>query len=270
MFGFFLKKNFCDGWDNILYLIIPNIFVLLLGVGCFGLTTLIYTENALVVILSIFLTMIVILCLFSILALAFSKTAVTISNFQTPKLAGFIKEIPSSLKDGFLFGLLNAVLLFVGFLAISAYLSMINILGFSLAAVLIAFETVFFLSLQWFIPLKALLGGGFIKNLKKCFVIFFDNPGFSLLMAFYNIILFVSSALMLLLIPSVSGVVLSSVNALRLRLYKYDWLDAHPEYKKDLKKRKNIPWNQLLQEDEETLGPRNFKSFFMPWKSTED
>ena len=68
--------------------------------------------------------------------------------------------------------------------------------------------------------------------------------------------------------PLGAGLVLSSVNALRLRLYKYDWLDQHPELK-GVKTRRNIPWSALIAEDEESLGPRNFRSFFMPFKSDE-
>jgi hypothetical protein len=55
------------------------------------------------------------------------------------------------------------------------------------------------------------------------------------------------------------------VNALRLRLYKYDYLEAHPEIK-TAKERRIIPWDELIQEDKDALGPRSFKSFIFPWK----
>ena len=46
---------------------------------------------------------------------------------------------------------------------------------------------------------------------------------------------------------------------------KYDYLEEHPELKTK-KERKQIPWEELLYDDKETLGPRNFKSFFFPWR----
>ena len=90
--------------------------------------------------------------------------------------------------------------------------------------------------------------------------------GFSVFVYFFNAFLLLLSFLIFCLVPGPAGLVLSGVNALRLRLYKYDWLDAHPE-NKSFKLRKKIPWAALVKEDEENIGPRNFKSFFMPWKN---
>jgi hypothetical protein len=42
-------------------------------------------------------------------------------------------------------------------------------------------------------------------------------------------------------------------------------LEEHPELKTK-KERKNIPWEELIYEDRETLGPRTFRSFLFPWK----
>jgi putative membrane protein len=65
--------------------------------------------------------------------------------------------------------------------------------------------------------------------------------------------------------PGVSGVILAYNNALRLRMYKYDWLETQSGLsRKDARRR--IPWDELLAEDKETLGPRDFKSFIFPWK----
>jgi hypothetical protein len=48
-------------------------------------------------------------------------------------------------------------------------------------------------------------------------------------------------------------------------LYKYDWLEEHPELTTRAEQKK-VPWNELLAEDDETVGHRTFKSFFFPWK----
>lgn len=92
-----------------------------------------------------------------------------------------------------------------------------------------------------------------------------DNTAFSIGFAFYNLILILLSVLFIGFIPSVTGITLAKVNALRLRLYKYDYLELHPELKTK-HERKNVPWEELLYEDKETLGPRKFRSFIFPWK----
>ena len=121
------------------------------------------------------------------------------------------------------------------------------------------------LSIQWFVAIRSLMHNDFKKCLKKCFLIFFDNVPFSLFTALYDFFLTVLSVFFFGLLPSLSGIILAQVNALRLRLYKYDYYEAHPELKTSKEKR-YIPWDELLQNDKETLGPRSFKSLIFPWK----
>ena len=120
------------------------------------------------------------------------------------------------------------------------------------------------LSLQWFLPVKVLLKNDFKIALKKCFYIFFDNPGLSLFLFFYHCALAVLSVFLLGAAPGITGILLSLTNALRLLLYKYDYLDSHPEITG--KERRKIPWDELLRNDRETLGPRTLRSFIFPWK----
>jgi hypothetical protein len=49
--------------------------------------------------------------------------------------------------------------------------------------------------------------------------------------------------------------------AFKLRLYKYDYYEAHPSGKK-----RRVPWNELLAHDKEKLGKRTFKTLIFPWK----
>ena len=105
----------------------------------------------------------------------------------------------------------------------------------------------------------------FRKCLRKCFIIFFDNTGFSILVALNNLVLFIFSVLFVGLIPSIGAMVINNQNNLRIRLYKYDYLEEHPELN-NKKDRKKIPWEELIYDDRETLGPRKFKSFLFPWK----
>ena len=49
--------------------------------------------------------------------------------------------------------------------------------------------------------------------------------------------------------------------ALKLRMYKYEYLEKNPNAK-----RKDIPWETLLAEEKEYLGKRTLKGFIFPWK----
>ena len=73
-----------------------------------------------------------------------------------------------------------------------------------------------------------------------------------------------------MIIPGLNGILLSSTNALRLRLYKYDWIEKmsenDPDFEKNRDKRNEVPWDELLAEDKESLGPRKLSSFLFPWK----
>ena len=122
-----------------------------------------------------------------------------------------------------------------------------------------------FLSLQWFIPIRSTMHNNFRKILKKCFIIFFDNTGFSIFIALNNLVALILSVLFIGILPSVGGIIINTQNAFRIRLYKYDYLEAHPELQTK-KERKLIPWEELIYEDRETLGPRKLKSFIFPWK----
>lgn len=265
MIGFFLKKNFCDGWDNVLYLLLPNIIIsLFAALAFFTLGQILSLESSFAMVLTC-AAFIIFFALVMVLAMAFSENAAEIANFSMPSAASYFRQIPKVFPDAFRYGALMGTLIVVGAIGIPVYNSMGGILGNALAILLLAFEIVFFLSLQWFVPLRALLHDNFSKCLKKCFIIFFDNTAFSIFMFFHNLILAALSFFIFTVLPGTCGIVLAQVNALRLRLYKYDWLDANPQFKSE-KYRKNIPWDALLENDRKTLGPRPFKSFFMPYK----
>jgi len=261
MIGFYLKKNFCDGWDNMLQMLVVNLIFLLYTVTvCFFVSRVVSRNIALGVSFSI-------LCFAGgmVLVFAYGSCAAAIADFGTPSIRDFFVAIPGAARDGFFFGLLCGVLLAAGFIGIPGYFSINNLVGFSLGIVLFWFEVIAALALQWFLPIRSLMHNTFGKCLKKSFIIFFDNPGFSIFIAFYSLILLILSVFLFFLLPSVTGILLAETNALRLRLYKYDWLEQHPEIT-SRREQKEVPWDKLIEEDRETLGPRKLKSFIFPWK----
>ena len=61
-----------------------------------------------------------------------------------------------------------------------------------------------------------------------------------------------------------TGIMITNMNAFRLRMYKYDWLEVNPDL--TMEERKDVPWDALIAKDKKTLGPRPLKSFIFPWK----
>ena len=138
-------------------------------------------------------------------------------------------------------------------------------IGLFVGALLFWVDIFIALSLQWFVPIRSTFHNKFFKCLKKCFIIFMDNTGFSIIMALYHLLLIALSVLPIGFFPSLAGVSISKHNAFRLRMYKYDYLEEHPELKTP-KERRKIPWEELIFDDREALGPRKLRSFLFPWK----
>jgi hypothetical protein len=218
------------------------------------------------------LTNSLLLCVFAIVSFsalmipyfAAGAIATEIANYRAPQIKDFFIEFTKVWKDALLYGALLSTAVIVAFTAIRFYFSFNNLFAFFLSALLFWLLAIIVLSLQWFIPLRFLLKNDFRKCIKKSFIIFFDNAGFSIAYFFYQMILAVLSVPLVFIGVSFSGILLAQINALRLRLYKYDWRDAHPELSPA--EAKHIPWDELLADERDTVGTRSLKNFIFPWK----
>lgn len=266
MYGFLLKKSFCDGWDNLLQVIITNVVLLFTLLGSLYLAALSAKLNNYLILIAIF----VVACiLISIFTFAFGDCAAEIANFNGIGLADYFKAIPGVLKDGTLFGLLVAAATILSVFCFDYYfLQMRSLVGIFLGSLIMWLDVFLMLSLQWFLPIRSLMHNNFRKCLKKCFIIFFDNTGFTILVGLHTLLMLALTVLFVGILPGFGGILVHNTNALRLRLYKYDYLEEHPELQTK-KERKNIPWEELIYDDRETLGPRKFRSFLFPWKDEE-
>jgi hypothetical protein len=121
------------------------------------------------------------------------------------------------------------------------------------------------ISFQFFFAIRARLATTPKKIIKKCFIIFFDNPGFSIFSLLFTLVTLILSLIFALLIPGPAGLLLFLDEGLRLRLMKYDWLEANPPTETD-SKRRPIPWDALLIEEREKTGTRTLRNFIFPWK----
>ncbi len=260
MFFFIIKKNFCDGWDNLLSVIVANLVFLFTGIGLVLLNAFAISNMLLALLAFVFSAVVL-----SIEAFAFSDSAAHIANFEGIHILDFFKAIPGVLKDGTLFGLLNSAVFLISSFSIKYYFGMQTLFGFALGCGLVWIDFFYLLAIQWFIPIRGLMHNNFRKCLKKCFIILFDNTGFTLAYSLYNLILLILSVVCIGFFPSMSGILIGNTNALRILLYKYDYLEEHPELKTK-KERRQIPWEDLIAEDREILGPRKLRSFLFPWK----
>ena len=114
---------------------------------------------------------------------------------------------------------------------------------------------------QYFFPIYFGLDKRFLKMIKKMFLLFFDNPLFSFSLLILSTLFFILGIISAMVIPCVSAIPLLLNVGLKLRLYKYDYLEEHPDTKPS-----QIPWETLLIEDREKVGKRTLKGMIFPWK----
>ncbi|MBR6080185.1 MAG: hypothetical protein IKP60_08520 [Treponema sp.] len=274
MFKFFLKKNFADIWDHAFHLFVVNMTYMVIGVGAFFTLFGIYRTG--INDYQKYLFMLLAIVVFSVVGHVFvfaeGKNCESISRYEQPKLRAYFSNIKSCVKDGMLYGLFVAILFCVAVVSVPYYFQMwlptdgtsSNFVGLLLMLVVIWAELISLLSLQWFIPIRNIMHNNFKKCLKKSYIIFFDNVGFSIGLALVNLVNLLISVFTLGMVPGLSGMQLSATDALRLRLYKYDWYEVNPGMTKE--QRKEVPWTELLANDRKLLGKRTIKGYLFPWK----
>lgn len=267
MIGFFIKKNFCDGWDHILWIIVFNLLSsALLVAGYLGISFIAGLADTTAIFLALSIVFaIVIFFLLNCLLSSISMECTRIVNFSSVEYKNVFTHLFDDWKDSACLTLVLAAAVLIGAFVIPWYLEQGTMIGILLSAFIAWFLIIGLLALQWYFPLKSQLKGGFKKTFKKCFLIFFDNTGFSIFMFLYNLFLAALSPFLAFLMPSFAGIIMAQNNALRLRMYKYDWMEEHPGLTPK-EANKLVPWDELLADDKETLGPRSFRSFIFPWK----
>ena len=273
MLGFFFKKNFYDGWDNVLFIFVPNLMLdvfFLIGGGLFYLGT---KVNGTAGIIIWGCTVLLVITAGSILSLAWAESAAKIADYESAEIKPFFTSLKTCIKDGILYGIVLFAVLLVSAAGIIFYFRPVS--GATLPFIGLMAGSVFFWimltiisALFWYPSLRAIMHNPFKKSIKKCFIILFDNIGSCVVLGIYNFFLLIISIVMVGLAPGLGGIGLSRVNFLRILLKKYDYLEIAEKEAAGKKPvfRNKIPWQELLKEDIEITGSRSIKSFFMPWK----
>ena len=256
MVGFLIKKNFFDLWDNLFKIVLLNLgFIVSLAFPVF-VPTLLSSVTAL---WAGTLLIGILWCCIYLSAAALSLKAV--SDYASFGFADFF----SSLKTMWPMGMFLGALVFLGFILctviIPFYLGMNSMVGLMLAAIVFWTLLAAILAFQFFLAVRSRLDTKLGGVIKKCFIIFFDNPGFCIFSLVHNTFVLILSVFLGFLLPGPAGILLFLDQGLRLRLLKYDWLEANPD-----ENRRKIPWDALLIEEREKTGSRSLKSFIFPWK----
>jgi uncharacterized membrane protein YesL len=261
MFGFLIKKAFFDMWDNLFRVILLNLgFVAVIGFA----VTIPYIGRYLTFVpqaLLLFLMLAISLAVFFVFCGAASCVAMDISNYEEPGFRDFFRYLKETYRGSLGFALINTVVFFLLSLAMPFYLSMKSLIGPLAFAFLFWLGVIWAVSIQFYFPVQSRFDTNLKKNLKKIFLIFFDNTGFSLGVFLGTLIIFAASTFTALMLPGIATILVWPNVALKLRMLKYDYLEEHPEAN-----RKKIPWSALLVEERERVGKRTLKGMIFPWK----
>jgi hypothetical protein len=252
MFGFLVKKTFYDLWDNLFKTALVNLGFLTLSLGGILLSLLFDPP------LSAGIVALCLLCCCVYLAAA-SLCLKSLSDYGSFGFADFFHSLAAAWPAGLLLGALCFFGFFLVLMAIPFYFSLGSFAGLLLGCFLLWTVLIAALALQFFLPIRARLDARPGKIIKKCFLILFDNTLFCVFSGAASLAILALSLPLFMLLPGPAGLLLFLDEALRIRLLKYDWLEAHPGHKK-------IPWNSVLEEDRERTGTRSIKGLIFPWK----
>ena len=258
MIGFFIKKAFFDGWDNLIGLVLFNlIYIVIMGLGLWGFSTIGVINAA-----AAYLFLAFVLLIYSIVSGGTAAVAYNYSNYQRDAWNAFRTGIKRNIRHSLLFFLLNLFALVNLLLLLPFYMAMGNIPGLLIAIVLIWLEVIIFLGIAYYFPLMNLLPGDRpLKTAKKCLIIVGDNLGFTLFFVIYRLVVSAFSLFSMGLIPGFAGAQLAGQDAMKLLMMKYDYLEENKDAD-----RKHLPWADLLYDEREKVGPRSLKNMIFPWK----
>ncbi len=257
MFGFLIKKTFFDLWDHFLPAIIVNlgcivllsIPLLLPSVAAGG-----GTAAAIAVLCAgVFIVFIFLGGVYSI--------AGEITNYATPTWGTFITGVKTYLPVTVTLGGIAIAHVFLITVGIPVYLAMNNAVGLIAVAFLFWMSVIWVVTAQYVLPVRGRLDRNLKKVLKKSFLLSFDNVLFSVAVALGSVVIIAISVFTALLFPGIMGLAIWHHGAVKLRLYKYDYYEENPEAS-----RSDIPWDALIFDDRERVGPRTLRGMIFPWK----
>jgi hypothetical protein len=272
MFSFLIKKSFYDLWDNLFAIILLNagffiIFILDYFIFVFsGKMVLTLHLPAILNYMISYVVLAFLITIFFVYCGVVSAYVKEIANYQAPEMKSFFTYLKESFKSSIIYSVLFSLFILISFIAVNFYSQLkINegIYLFKSFILILIFWLILMtiLSAQFFFPLQSNYDKKVMKNIKKMFLIFFDNIGFSFGLFISSIIISFISLVTFFIFFGPSAILLWQNEALKLRIYKYEYLEKYPEVS-----RRNIPWDVLLAIDQEKIGKRTLRNLIFPWK----
>lgn len=258
MFGFLIKKNFFDLWDNLFASCFSNMsitilfFLYLLGLNRFTSTTaypLILMTGVLVLLLGLMLL---------------GSHGVINSWINYKRISwfhSFFDAIKNHRMHLLLFFLLIAFLIGCIAIFIPFYFSLDSYVGYLFAGILILAVIVLINSLMYYFPLTLIRDANPIQILKLSIGLFMDNKVFTVSLLIHNLVSFGISSITFFLFPSYLGIACANAIAVKLLLLRYAYMKEQ-----GIANRKDIDLSDMLKEENSRVGERTLRNTIFPWK----
>jgi uncharacterized membrane protein YesL len=191
---------------------------------------------------------------------AASRMTGDIADYKQPGFADFWQHVKESWTNSLLGAVLLLVYLVVASIAFPFYAGK-GVVGWLALGLLFWVTVAALLAAQYFFPIQSRLDRKFRKIVRKSFLLLFDNTIFTFGLLFVALVILTISAFTAFLLPGIATIFLWWNVGLKLRLYKYDWLEQNPGAN-----RRKVPWDALLIDDRERVGKRTLKGMIFPWK----
>ncbi len=260
MIWFLIKKSFWDYWDRMGLMLLLNLMLLAAAALCFYIPWMLVQAG--LALLSL-VSLVVFGGVFFLILGANSRLCSEVAYFRSLYFRNYWTFMKEKAPKTLLFYLVILALTFIVYTALSFY-------GSNTGGSLIALAAFFFIfwiavlllfSAGYYFPLSNIMADPFKKNVKKCFILFFDNPGVSIVVSLISLVLFAVSVATALLIPGISAIALLWENLMKFLMLKYDFLEENSDVN-----RKKVPWDIILREERETVGTRTLGDMIRPWK----
>lgn len=263
MIGLFLRKSLYEIWDTLLYSLVFNFAVTMVAVAG------VLAASAVPGGLPFFAVILLFFVIDGVLLTAFSALYGRTSDYRSFGFRDVLDALRGTWKTGIAFSAVLALCGLLLFASVPFYFRMGNPFGFLVGGLLLWTLLALLTALQWFLPVRYRLNSDFKTCLRKSLILFADNTGFSVFLLLFSLALLAVSLVLGFLIPGWTAVLLVQQGALRLRMFKYDWLEeaaksgALPADRRKVR----VPWKEILADESENIGHRTLKNFFMPWKN---
>ncbi len=254
---FWIKKAFFDFWDHFLVSILLNLGFIAVAAVSFVLAPEIQPAAP---VLGVIILLAGVALLFVYVA-GVAMIARDITDYRNPQWSSVLEYLRELWPAGLIYAAMMIGSFFLLTIAIPTYAALNNLIGTAALALLFWAAVIWYVGLQFFLPVRTRLDRSLKKILKKSFILLFDNPLYALGSAIGFVLIVVVSVFTAFLLPGPAGAIIWLQAGFKLRLLKYDYLEENPDAD-----RRRIPWDRLLVEDRERVGKRTFKGMIFPWK----